>query len=102
MSARLILAGLLIAQLADATSFFFGVQQLGINPEANGWARALHSLGGVPAVLAVKGLAIVVTLVVLAALAQRFPRLIVLTGATATSIGLLGATLNTLAITVFA
>jgi hypothetical protein len=96
MRPRLILAGLLLAQLADAISFLVGVQRLGIAPEANGWAYALHELGGVPAVLVVKGLAIVVTLVVLATAAPRYPRLLVLTGATATSIGLLGATLNTL------
>lgn len=101
LAARLILAGLLVAQLADATSFFFGVHRFGIGPEANGWARGLFELGGIGAVMTVKGIAIGLVVLVLAVTAPRFPRLLVLTGATATSLGLLGATFNTLTIAWF-
>jgi len=55
MKVRLILAGLLLAQLADAASFAIGIARLGIGAEANGWMRVLYEAGGLPAVMALKG-----------------------------------------------
>ena len=98
--ARLILAALLFAQLADAITFYIGVQVLGIGAEANGWARMAYEAGGLPAVMGIKTAAILIVLGVLVATAQRYPRLLVMGGATATSIGLLGAVVNTLSIAV--
>lgn len=98
MKVRLILAGLLAAQLADAVSFALGIHHVGIGAEANGWARALYLSGGVSAVLGVKAATIVLTLGILVVSAYRFPRLVVLGGATGTSFGLLGAASNTLSV----
>jgi hypothetical protein len=95
---RLVLAGLLIAQLADAVSFAIGIARLGIGAEANGWMRLLYDAGGLPAVMALKGSAILLLIAILVAAAWRYPRLVIMGGATATSIGLLGAFSNTLAI----
>jgi hypothetical protein len=98
MKVRLILAGLLLAQLADAASFAIGIARLGIGAEANGWMRVLYDAGGLPAVMALKGGAILVTLAILVLAAWRYPRLVILGGAAATSLGLLGFFSNTLAI----
>ena len=98
MKVRLVLAGLLIAQLADAVSFAIGIARVGIAAEANGWMRLLYDAGGLPAVMALKGGAILLTLGILTLAAWRYPRLVILGGATATSLGLLGAFSNTLAI----
>lgn len=98
MKVRLILAGLLIAQLADAVTFAIGITRLGIGAEANGWMRVLYDAGGLPAVMALKGSAILLTLAILVFAAWRYPRLLILGGAVATSLGLLGFLSNTLAI----
>ncbi len=98
MKVRLILAGLLIAQLADAVTFAIGIARLGIGAEANGWMRVLYDAGGLPAVMALKGGAILLTLSILVFAAWRYPRLLILGGAAATSIGLLGFLSNALAI----
>jgi hypothetical protein len=95
---RLVLAGLLIAQLADAVSFAIGITRLGIGAEANGWMRFLYDAGGIPAVMSLKGGAILLSIAILVAADWRYPRLVIMGGATATSIGLLGAFSNTLAI----
>jgi hypothetical protein len=98
MKVRLVLAGLLLAQLADAVSFAIGIARLGIGAEANGWMRVLYDEGGLPAVMALKGGAILLTLAILVFAAWRYPRLVILGGAAATSLGLLGFLSNTLAI----
>jgi hypothetical protein len=98
MKVRLVLAGLLIAQLADAVSFAIGISRVGIAAEANGWMRFLYDAGGLTAVMALKGGAILLSLAILVAAAWRYPRLVVLGGAAATSLGLLGFLSNTLAI----
>jgi hypothetical protein len=100
MTVRLVLAGLLIAQLADAVSFAIGITRLGIGAEANGWMRFLYDAGGMPAVMALKCGAILLSIAILVAAAWRYPRLVILGGATGTSLGLLGAFSNTLAIAV--
>jgi hypothetical protein len=94
MRARLILAGLMVAQLADAATFVLGVGMHGIGLEANGFAVALHQVGGTDAVLIAKGAVVVSAVVLLAATAHRFPRLLVLGSASGTSFGLLGFTAN--------
>lgn len=99
---RLILAGLLLAQLADAVSFAVGVQRLGIGVESNPLASALYEMGGLQAVMLAKGMAVMVAVLVLAAVAERFPRVLWMTGVTGTGIGLLGATTNVLTIAFFA
>jgi hypothetical protein len=79
-------------------SFALGIHHVGIGAEANGWARALYLSGGVGAVLGVKAASIVLTLGILVISAYRFPRVVVLGGATGTSFGLLGAASNTLSV----
>jgi hypothetical protein len=76
--ARLILAGLMVAQLADAATFVLGVGMHRIGLESNGFAVALHQVGGTDAVLIAKGAVVVSAVVLLAATAHRFPRLLVL------------------------
>jgi hypothetical protein len=98
MKVRLILAGLLLAQLADATTFALGIHHVGIGAEANGWARELYQRGGVDAVLGVKLATIVLTLGILVLSAYRYPRIVVMGGATATSLGLVGAVSNSLSV----
>jgi len=97
-TARFILFGLVLAQLADATTFVVGVSRFGIGLESNGIAAGLYHLGGIDAVLLVKGAVIVATTTILAYTAPRFPRLLVWGGATATSLGLLGFAANTTSI----
>lgn len=94
MVARVILAALLLAQLADATTFMIGQALHGIGLESNGIAVAAYRMAGLPGVLMLKGGAIVVTLAAVAMSARRFPRLLVWGGAAATSIGLLGFLAN--------
>lgn len=94
MQARLILLGMVLAQLSDATTFTTGIALHGIHLESNGIAAAAYSLGGLDAVLLMKGAAILAILGLLVSTATRFPRLLVMGGATATSIGLLGFITN--------
>ena len=97
-TARFILFFLVLAQLADAFTFTYGVSRFGIHLESNGIAALLFQSGGLDAVLMAKGAVIVVTIGLLAATAPRFPRLLVWGGATATSLGLLGFAANTTSI----
>jgi hypothetical protein len=71
MVARVILLGLLLAQLGDAATFMVGEALHGIGLESNGFAVA-----------------------VLALIGPRYPRLLVWGGAAATGIGLLGLAAN--------
>jgi hypothetical protein len=88
----------LIAQLGDAISFVIGVHAVGIGAESNGIMALAFDAGGVSGVLLMKGAAILATLGILVVSAARFPKLVVLGGATATSLGLLGLLLNTASI----
>jgi hypothetical protein len=97
-TARFILFGIVLAQLADAATFMVGVSRFGIGLESNGIATGIYHLGGTDAVLLLKGAVIVVTTTLLAYTAPRFPRLLVWGGATATSLGLLGFAANTTSI----
>ena len=99
-TARFILFGLVVAQLADAFTFTYGVARFGIHLESNGIAAGIFHVGGLDAVLLVKGAVIVATTVLLAYTAHRFPRLLVWGGATATSMGLLGFAANSASIAV--
>jgi hypothetical protein len=90
----LILLVLLVAQLADATTFVVGVSLHGIHLESNGVAVAAYRAGGVEAVLLLKCAAILVVLGMLVTTAGRFPRLLLWGGAAATSMGLLGVAAN--------
>jgi hypothetical protein len=94
MQARVMLAGLLIGQLADAASFAIGVALHGIALEANGFAALAYRWQGVEGVLLMKGAALLITLGVLVASSGRFPRLFVWGAAAATGVGLLGLTTN--------
>lgn len=94
----MILVGMLLAQLADAVTFAAAVNRLGIEAESNRWAVALFSSGGIDAVLVGKLIAIVVMIGLIAHAASRFPKLLVMGGATATSLGLLGFVTNSLAL----
>ena len=97
-TARFILFGIVLAQLADAATFMVGVSRFGIGLESNGIAAGIYHLGGTDAVLLVKGAVIVLSTTLLAYTVPRFPRLLVWGGAAATSFGLLGFAANTTSI----
>ena len=93
-TARFILFGLVLAQLADAFTFTLGVSRFGISLESNGIAVLIYRYGGLEGVLLAKGMALLITLGLLVLTAPRFPRLLVWGGAAATSMGLLGFLAN--------
>lgn len=92
------LAAAAAAQVADAVTFRIAVEAVGIGNEANPYAQALFRSGGPDAVLAAKAIVIAFIVIFLAASVGRYPRLFVLGGATATSVGLVGATANIVAL----
>ncbi len=98
LTTRIILFGIVLAQLADALTFTIGVSRFGIGLESNGIAAGLFRAGGLDAVLWVKCAVLISTLALLIATAGRFPRLLVWGGAAATSLGLLGFATNSLSI----
>ena len=98
--ARWLLVAVLLAQLADTVSFAVGVSLLGIGVEGNPLMRAAYETGGLAGVLAAKGTAIVAVLAILIWGGERFPRLRALGGGAALAIGLLGASVNALAIAI--
>lgn len=95
-TARFILFGLVLAQLADAFTFTIGVSRYGIGLESNGLATGIYHVGGLDGVLLAKGAVIVATVLLLTYTAERFRRLLVWGGATATGFGLLGFAANSL------
>ena len=95
LSTRIILWGLVLAQLTDALTFTMGVSRFGISLESNGIAAALYHSGGLASVLVVKAGVLLATIAILVATADEYPRLLVWGGAAATSIGLLGFATNT-------
>ena len=99
-TARFILFGLVLAQLADAFTFTIGVSRFGIHLESNGLAAALFHAHGLDGVLLVKAAVLLVTIGLLLVASYRFPRLLVWGGATATSLGLLGFLTNTASIAI--
>ncbi len=100
IATRVILFGIVLAQLTDALTFTVGVSRFGIGLESNWIAAWLFQSGGLEAVLAVKAGVLLATLAILVATAQSFPRLLVWGGAAATSIGLLGFATNSLTIAI--
>jgi hypothetical protein len=98
LTTRIILWGLVLAQLADALTFTIGVSRFGIGLESNGIAAQLFQSGGLGSVLVVKGGVLVATIALLVVTAEDFPRLLVWGGAAATSVGLLGFATNTASI----
>jgi hypothetical protein len=102
ITTRVILFGIVVAQLTDALTFTVGVSRFGIGLESNGIAAMLYRLGGLESVLAVKCGVLLATLAILVATAEDYPRLLVWGGAAATSIGLLGFATNSLSITLLA
>jgi hypothetical protein len=94
MHLRLMLAGVLFGQLADAVTFALGVRLHGIGLESNGFATLAYHWNGIDGVLLLKGGAILFTLAVLVASATRFPRLFVWGAAAATGVGVLGMLTN--------
>ena len=95
---RVILFGIVLTQLADALTFTIGVSRFGIGLESNGIAAGLYRLGGLDAVLLVKGAVLLTTLALLISTVSRFPRLFVWGGAMATSLGFLGFAANSASI----
>ena len=94
---------LLLAQLADATTFSVMIPILGIGVESNGLAALLYHWQGMGGVLALKGAAIVATLGVLVMVWNRAaPRVFYFGGATATTVGAFGAVTNVWALLLFA
>ena len=98
LTPRLILFGMVLAQLTDALTFTIGVSRFGIGLESNGLASGLFAMGGLEAVLVAKGIVIVGTLALLVATARRFPRLFVWGGAATTALGFLGFATNSLSL----
>ena|SRR5687768_1532357 len=97
-TARFILFGLVLAQLADAFTFTIGVSRFGIHLESNGIAAGIFNASGLDGVLYVKAVVLMVTIALLVTTATRFPRLLVWGGAAATSLGMLGFATNTASI----
>lgn len=91
---RIILWGLVVAQLTDALTFTIGVSRFGIDLESNGLAAWLYLTNGLDGVLLAKAAVLLTTIGLLVATAARYPRLLVWGGASATSIGLLGFATN--------
>lgn len=60
-TARFILFGIVLAQLADAATFMVGVSRFGIGLESNRIAAGIYHLGGTDAVLLVKGVIVLST-----------------------------------------
>jgi hypothetical protein len=98
LTTRIILWGLVLAQLADALTFTIGVSRFGIGLESNGFAAALYHAGGLESVLVLKGGVLLAAIAIIVATAEDFPRLLVWGGAAATSLGLLGFATNTASI----
>ncbi len=97
-TARFILFGAVLAQLADALTFTVGVSRFGIGLESNGLAASLFQVGGLDLVLVAKAAVLVSVIGILVIAAPRFPRLLVWGGAAATSLGLLGFAANSASI----
>lgn len=102
MGPHLILFGAVLAQLADAVTFAAAIAAVGIKHEANAIAAGLYQLGGLPAVIAAKGALILLVLALLVVAAHRYPRVFVMGGATATSLGLLGGITNAWSLAILA
>ena len=98
LTTRIILFGLVLAQLADALTFTIGVSRYGIGLESNGIATALFDTAGLAGVLAAKVGVILAALTILVATADMYPRLLVWGGAAATSLGVLGFAVNSASI----
>lgn len=98
LTARIILFGIVLAQLGDALTFTIGVSRFGIDLESNGFASFLYQASGLDGVLLAKLAVLVTTIGLMVFAAGRFPRLLVWGGAAATSLGLLGFAANTASI----
>lgn len=97
-TARLILFGTVLAQLADALTFTIGVARFGIGLESNGLASMLFGAGGFDAVLLAKAAVLLLTIGLMVVAATGYPRLLVWGGAVATAFGLLGFAANSASI----
>ena len=95
MGPHFIILGMVVSQLADAATFVVAVTRFGITHEANGIAATLYRVGGIDAVLLAKGSVILVAILILVFAAHGYRRLLVMGGAAATSLGLLGFLTNT-------
>ena len=102
MRARVLLAILLFAQLADAATFSVMIPVLGIGVESNGLAAMLYHWQGMGGVLALKAAAIVVTIGLLVVAWPRAPRIFYIGGATGTTVGAFGAFTNVVALLLLA
>lgn len=94
LNTRIILFGIVLAQLADALTFTIGVSRFGIQLESNGFASFLYQASGLDGVLLVKLAVLIATIGLMVVAAGRYPRLLVWGGAAATSLGLLGFATN--------
>jgi len=100
LTARVILFGIVLAQLGDALTFTYGVSRFGIDLESNGFASFLYRASGLDGVLIAKLAVLVATIGLMMVAAHRFPRLLVWGGAAATSLGLLGFAANAASIAI--
>ena len=89
-----ILGVVLVAQLADAISFGYGVSRFGIQLEANALMRGAYEAAGFAGVYLFKGAAVAIVITMLVLARDRFPRFVKFGAITATAMGLLGAVVN--------
>ena len=71
VNSRFIVAGLVLAQLADAITFTIGVSRFGIGVESNDLAAALYQTSGLGGVLIAKAIVLLTTSALLIATADR-------------------------------
>ena len=90
-----VLAAVLVAQLADAISFGYGVSRFGIQLEANALMRGAYEVAGFAGVYLFKGAAVLTVITMLVLARQRYPRFVKYGAIAATAMGLLGAFVNT-------
>lgn len=102
MRARVLLAILLFAQLADAATFSVVIPALGIGVESNGLAAMVYHWQGMGGVLGLKAAAIVLTIGLLVVAWPRAPRVFYIGGAMGTTVGAFGAFTNVLALLILA
>jgi hypothetical protein len=87
-----------IGQLADAVTYAIGGAMIGLHYEVNVLADFISSRAGIDGVLFAKLAVILLSIVVLVAMARRAPRAFAIGAAAAGFIGLLGAVMNAITV----
>lgn len=98
----LVVAAVLVAQLADTITFAIGVANHGIGLEGNPLMRAAYELAGLGGVVGAKTTAVGLVLTLIVVAGGRFPRLVTVGGGAAAGFGLLGAGTNSVVMAMLA